>query len=245
MQIIITGASAGLGLEIARYCSDLGDEVVGIGRRKRSEIHGHSSLFKQYIQADLTKSNCDAILRQDISFEGTFGLVNNVGKSGWRSIHKVDDDFLQEMYKVNLETVFRMCRLVSKFSTLNSIVNVASIAGRRGSANNSVYSAMKFGVIGLTQSLAKELGSRNIRVNSVSPVLVTTPGLNEALAESDSPASEAGTENFLRMFTDSQSALKRLPTAREVAKAIRWLLSEDASAITGQNLNVDCGVFPQ
>jgi NAD(P)-dependent dehydrogenase (short-subunit alcohol dehydrogenase family) len=154
-------------------------------------------------------------------------------------------NFLHEMFKVNLETVFKMCSFVSEFANLRSIVNVSSIAGRRGSANNSVYSAMKFGVIGLTQSLAKELGGKGVRVNSVSPVLVLTPGLEEALSQSESPAAEKGVESFLKDFAMSQSALKRLPTAQEVAKAIRWLLGEESSAITGQNLNVDCGVFPQ
>jgi 3-oxoacyl-[acyl-carrier protein] reductase/meso-butanediol dehydrogenase/(S,S)-butanediol dehydrogenase/diacetyl reductase len=127
--------------------------------------------------------------------------------------------------------------------TGGSLINISSLAGKRGSANNSAYVATKFGVTGLTQSLSKELGPRGIRVNAICPVLIQSEGLLEALSEPSSPA-KGNPESFLREFAENQSALKRLPTGQEVADLVLYLISEKSSAITGQSINVDCGVLP-
>ena len=126
----------------------------------------------------------------------------------------------------------------------DTIINISSIAGKRGSSNNSVYVATKFGMNGLTQSLAKELGPKGIRVNSVCPVLIHTSGLLQALEEEDAP-SKGNTSDFFQHFIKNNSALNRLPTKEEVASMCLFLDSGNSSAITGQCLNVDCGVFPQ
>ena len=126
----------------------------------------------------------------------------------------------------------------------SSIINISSIAGKRGSSNNSLYVASKFGMNGLTQSLAKELGPKGIRVNGLCPVLILTDGLREALMEEYSPA-KGEPEKFISDFTKGNSALGRMPTSREVGNMCVMLASDSASAITGQNINVDCGVFPQ
>jgi NAD(P)-dependent dehydrogenase (short-subunit alcohol dehydrogenase family) len=124
-------------------------------------------------------------------------------------------------------------------------VNVSSLAGKRGSANNSAYCAAKFAVNGMTQSLAKELGPRGIRVNAVCPVYVETEQLRVALSEPASPANGQDVEGYLAAFASTQTALGRLPTAQEVAETVWFLASDAASAITGQCLNVDCGTLPQ
>jgi 3-oxoacyl-[acyl-carrier protein] reductase/meso-butanediol dehydrogenase/(S,S)-butanediol dehydrogenase/diacetyl reductase len=125
-----------------------------------------------------------------------------------------------------------------------SVINISSIAGKRGSSNNSAYVATKFAMNGLTQSLAKEVGSRGIRVNGVCPVLISTAGLMEALKSPSGPAKGNGAE-FISKFANENAALKRLPTGAEVAALCIFLSSDAASAITAQNINVDCGVFPQ
>jgi len=126
-----------------------------------------------------------------------------------------------------------------------SIVNISSLAGKRGSANNSAYCAAKFGVNGLTQALAKELGPRGIRVNAVCPVYVRTAGLADALAERNSPAGGRDVERYLNEFAAAQAALGVLPTEEQVAQVCVFLASAAAGAVTGQCLNVDCGVLPQ
>jgi 3-oxoacyl-[acyl-carrier protein] reductase/meso-butanediol dehydrogenase/(S,S)-butanediol dehydrogenase/diacetyl reductase len=125
------------------------------------------------------------------------------------------------------------------------IINISSLAGKRGSANNAVYCAAKFGVNGVTQALAKELGPRGIRVNAVCPVYVETDGLLKALREPEAPPRGRDVAAYLREFAASQAALTRLPLAEEVAQVCLFLASPAASAITGQCINVDCGVLPQ
>ncbi len=127
----------------------------------------------------------------------------------------------------------------------SSSVNVSSLAGKRGSANNAAYCAAKFGVNGLTQALAKELGAAGIRVNAVCPVYVETDGLAEALAEPNSPAGGGEVDEYLAGFAHDNAALGRLPTAGEVAELCWYLASAPAAAVTGQCINVDCGVLPQ
>jgi 3-oxoacyl-[acyl-carrier protein] reductase/meso-butanediol dehydrogenase/(S,S)-butanediol dehydrogenase/diacetyl reductase len=125
------------------------------------------------------------------------------------------------------------------------IINISSLAGKRGSANNSVYCATKFGVNGITQSLAKELGPMGIRVNAVCPVYLQTPGLKTALRDKYSPSKGKAIGSYLKKFADENAALHRLPEAEEVANLCLFLASASASAITGQCINVDCGVLPQ
>jgi len=172
-------------------------------------------------------------------------FINNAGYSEWRPIEKIDDAFLDDIIATNLKGVFWGCKAaVAHMTPGGCIVNVSSIASKRGSANNSAYVATKFAMNGLTQSLAKEFGAMGIRVNGVCPVLVPTEGLLKALDSPDSPAKGDGI-TFMKNFAENNSALGRLPSAEEVASTCLFLASDAASAITAQNFNVDCGVFPQ
>jgi 3-oxoacyl-[acyl-carrier protein] reductase/meso-butanediol dehydrogenase/(S,S)-butanediol dehydrogenase/diacetyl reductase len=172
--------------------------------------------------------------------------VNNAGYSGWRPLDRIDEDFWDQMIDTNLKGVLFGCQAAAPHLPRGgSIINISSLAGKRGSANNSVYCASKFGVNGVTQALAKELGSRGIRVNAVCPVYVRTEGLLEALGDPVSPAGGADVESYLEDFAAKQSALGRLPRDEEVGSVCVFLASEAASAITGQCINVDCGVLPQ
>ncbi len=105
------------------------------------------------------------------------------------------------------------------------------------------YVASKFGVTGLTQSLAKELGPVGIRINAVCPVLVNTPGLTSTL-NLNSSSTEGNAENFLDDFAKNQTTLGFLPTATDAAELCHFLSGSGASAITGQSINVGCGVLP-
>ena len=127
----------------------------------------------------------------------------------------------------------------------SSIINISSIAGKRGSKNNSAYSSSKFAVNGITQSLAKELGKRSIRVNAICPVLIKTKGLVDALEKKDSPAFKIGVNRFLNDFKKINSATGKLPTEKDVADLVMYLSSDANKSITGQCINLDSGVFPQ
>jgi 3-oxoacyl-[acyl-carrier protein] reductase/meso-butanediol dehydrogenase/(S,S)-butanediol dehydrogenase/diacetyl reductase len=150
------------------------------------------------------------------------------------------------MIETNLKSVLFGAQVAAQNLMKGGVIlNISSLAGKRGSANNSVYCAAKFGVNGITQALAKELGPRGIRVNAICPVYINTPGLKSALQDPNSPAQGRDIQGYLKKFARGQSALGRLPEAREVANLCLFLASPAASAITGQCINVDCGVLPQ
>ena len=106
-----------------------------------------------------------------------------------------------------------------------------------------LFRSSKFAIRGFTQSLAKELGPLGIRVNAINPVLIETPGLLNALDSTESPA-QGDASAFLNEFARTQTALGRLPRAEDVGNLVKFLLSMDANSITGQSINIDCGVLP-
>ena len=242
---VVTGGNKGIGLGIVKTLLKNNYKVITCGRSEFKELNLYQGL--EFIKGDVkdfkTHQN---LVDKAINSYGKLDLyVNNVGISEWKSIDKIDNDFLDKIFKTNIYSVFWGSKAASKFlSQEGTIINISSIAGKRGSKNNSVYVASKFAMNGITQSLSKELGEKNIRVNAICPVLIKTDGLLQALSEESSPGYK-NIDSFFENFTQSQSALNRLPTINEVAQMVLFLASEKASAITGQCINVDCGVFPQ
>lgn len=237
----MTGASRGIGRTIAKTLSQNGYRVVATAK---SHMDDEDNL--KYLSLDMTlESSHFQAVNYAVSVAGGLDLyVNNVGRSEWRSINNIDEAFLKEIFTLNTFSYFYGCKAASSVMVNGgSIINISSIAGRRGSKNNSVYSASKFAITGITQSLAKELGPRGIRVNSICPVLISTPGLLLALQEPAAPG-HVNVETFLQTFAEDQSALQKLPEASDVAELCLYLASEHARSITGQSINVDCGVFP-
>jgi NAD(P)-dependent dehydrogenase (short-subunit alcohol dehydrogenase family) len=244
--VIVTGGSRGIGWELVQTYARNGYKVISGARSIREELPEDISENIKQIVVDVKKRE-DHMNLVKIALEWTNNLdcyVNNAGFSEWRSIASVNEDFIKDMFETNLYGYFWGSQAAA--TVLNkggSILNISSLAAKRGTPNNSVYSATKFGVTGLTQSLCKELGPRGIRVNAVCPVLVETPGLADALNQKDSPAN-GDSSLFLTNFSASQTALGRLPSATEVAQLCLFLSSKNASGITGQSINVDCGVLP-
>ena len=242
---VVTGGNKGIGLGISKELLKNNYKVIVGGRSSYEDRESFAKI--DFIKADLASYDGHKQLAETaIKKYGKLNLyVNNVGISEWKPIKEVDEYFLNKLIKTNLYSAFWGCKVAEKFLSENSsIINISSIAGKRGSKNNSVYVATKFAMNGLTQSLAKELGSKKIRVNAICPVLIKTEGLIQALNQNYSPV-ESTLDNFFGDFQKSQTALNRLPTSEEVASMVVFLASESASAITGQCINVDCGVFPQ
>jgi NAD(P)-dependent dehydrogenase (short-subunit alcohol dehydrogenase family) len=245
--VIVTGGGIGIGAAITRAFHAAGDRIVIVSRTD----HG----LAVRLGARATHVSCD--VRDPGSIDGAIAaatewggplnvLVNNAGYSAWRALDAIDQRFWSDVIDTNLKGVLFACQAAARhMSAGGAIINISSLAGKRGSARNAVYCAAKFGVNGLTQALAKELGPRGIRVNAVCPVYVQTNGLFDALSDLAAPSAGSSVDAYLADFARTQTALGRLPTAEEVASACVMLASPAASAITGQCLNVDCGVLPQ
>jgi NAD(P)-dependent dehydrogenase (short-subunit alcohol dehydrogenase family) len=245
--VVVTGGGAGLGAAISRAFHAAGDRVVIASRTDRglaAELGGSA----RFIACDVRDPRAlAAMIEEGYAWARRLdALINNAGRSAWRPAADVDEAFWDDMLAVNLKGAFFACRAAAaRLGSGGCIVNVSSLAGKRGSANNAVYCAAKFGLNGVTQALAKELGPRQIRVNAVCPVYIQTDGLVEALGAAVSPTAGGEIDAYLAGFATQQSALGRLPTAEQVAATCLFLASDAAAAITGQCLNVDCGVLPQ
>lgn len=245
---VITGGNRGIGLAITECFLNSGWSVVVGCRNSSKELEKLASENLKIFEVDVRNEN--SVIDLARSAKETSGKldawVNNAGYSKWLPITEINNDFLEDIFKTNLFGAFWGCKAAAcEMTEGGSIINISSIAGKRGSLNNSAYVASKFGMNGLTQSLAKELGQRGIRVNGICPVLVETDGLKSALIEKHAPSEKTDVNEFLTKFCESNAALKFLPKAQDVAEMAIFLASEKASAITGQNINVDCGVFPQ
>lgn len=242
--VVVTGGNRGIGADITRAFSSAGWRVVIGSRSEPNFVNGHDII---YVPTDVREpASLEALASQAVALNGRLDAwVNCAGFSAWRPIGEVDEEFWDNMLDTNLKGTFFGCKAAAaRLGPGGAIVNISSLAGRRGSANNAVYCASKFGVTAVTQALSKELGAKGIRVNAVCPVYVQTDGLLEALEDPRSPAGGGDVATYLARFAAEQSALKRLPQGDEVAAAVLWLASEAASAVTGQSLNVDCGVMP-
>ncbi len=245
--VIVTGGTKGIGGAIARAFHASGSNVM-IGARSDNGLAKELGDRAEFCAVDVCKaSEQRALVQAAQDWTGRLDVfVNCAGLSAWRPLAKVDEEFWHRLIDTNLKGTFFGCQAAAaSLEQGGCIINVSSLAGKRGSTNNSVYCASKFGVNGITQALAKELGPRGIRVNAVCPVYVRTEGVLEALAEDDAPPSGKDVDTYLADFIKLNSALGTLPTADQVASVCLFLASTAASAITGQCINVDCGVLPQ
>ena len=242
---VVTGGNKGIGLSITKKLLDNNYCVIVGARSSIDESNTDPNLI--FVQGDVSNLafHYELMNKSLLNFGIPNLYVNNAGFSEWKSIKDITEEFLDNIFSTNLYGAFWGCKVASeKMEKGSSIINISSIAGKRGSSNNSAYVSTKFGMNGLTQSLSKELGPNGIRVNALCPVLIKTNGLVKALEQKNAPGNNS-VDDFLNDFSISQTALKRLPTAEEVAEMVLFLASDKASAITGQCINVDCGVFPQ
>lgn len=200
------------------------------------------------VEGDVTRPEEAAALAQ--AALSAFGridiLVNNAGKSysGDRALWEIDEEEWYRVVDVNLHGVYRCCRAV--IPTLleakrgGRIVNISSTAGRMGIAYYGAYSATKFGVIGLTQQLAQELASHGVTVNCIAPGSVDTDMMDDTFGRM---ARRMGLEfNQIKAGVAHSTPLGRQGQPADIAAAVAFLCSDDASWITGQTLNVNGGM---
>jgi len=228
---LVTGASRGIGRAIAVELARAGASVVVGYRSGKDEADALAAeIGGRAVRADV--SNAEDAKRLVEEAGDLDILVNNAGLTRDGLLARMSDDDWRTVIETNLSSVFYTCRAVCRpmmKKRAGAIVNVSSIVGVHGNWGQTNYAASKAGIIGFTKSLARELGSRNVRANVVAPGYVKTQ-LTEVLPEE---ATAAMLQN---------TPLGRLGEPTDVAGAVRFLCSDEASFITGEVLLVDGGM---
>jgi len=239
-NILVTGASRGIGLAIATTLAAGGYRVLAIARSESEELrsailagsaHGGALTFRAFDLTDIAAiAGLVGSLRNE--FGPLYGLVNNagIGTSGMLTLMR--DDQIETLARVNMIAPIILTKYVLRSMLIERagrIVNIASIVGgSTGYSGLSAYAATKASLIGFTRSLAREVGQLGITVNAVAPGFVDTQMTRDLTAEQ-------------RGQIERRSALRRLPGVDDIAGSVEFLLSERARNITGITLTVDAG----
>lgn len=238
---IVTGASRGIGKDIAIYLASEGAKVVVnySGSKEKAEAvveeikERGGNAFAAQANIDQAE-DVQSLVKQTLEAFGSIDiLVNNAGITRDNLIMRMKEQEWDDVLNTNLKGVFLCTKAVTRqmMKQRNGrIINITSIVGVSGNAGQANYVAAKAGVIGLTKSSAKELASRNITVNSVAPGFITTD-MTDALPED------------IKSQMLSQIPLAKFGNPEDIAKAVAFLASEDANYITGQTIHVNGGMY--
>jgi 3-oxoacyl-[acyl-carrier protein] reductase len=235
--VLVTGATRGLGLAIARRLKTDGYTVVATGRKRTAELDSlmdeegpGRAVFREF---DLRETSAirNFVKAAVAETGGLYGLVNNaaIGRDG--VLATMHDSEIEELIRVNVLSAVLVTKYASRSMLLGGegrIINVSSIIASTGFNGLSVYGATKAAMVGFTRSLARELGKANITVNAIAPGYMQT-GMTGALAEEK-------LESIRR-----RSPLQRLVCVDEVAAAAAFLMGPEGSSITGTTITVDAG----
>ncbi len=222
---LVTGASRGIGQAIAEELRRLGANVVGTSTTKEGarKINGRVLDVRNAEQ-------CEALVKElgEVAI-----LVNNAGITRDNLALRMKDAEWDEVIQTNLQAVFRLSRAVMRGmmkARWGRIINITSVVGASGNAGQANYAAAKAGVVGMTKSLARELGSRNITVNCVAPGFIDTD-MTRALSDEQKKALLANIP------------LGRLGMPQDVAAAVAYLASPGGDYVTGAVLHVNGGMY--
>jgi 3-oxoacyl-[acyl-carrier protein] reductase len=241
---LITGASRGIGRGIALELAKRGADVALVGRDRAALeetaqlcVGERAGIRAHVIIGDVSdEAAVNAFVAETIERLGRIDFaVANAGQSVDSLLLRLKSDIIEQMLSTNLKSAFYLCGAVAKpmmKQRSGSVVLISSIVGLTGNAGQAAYAASKAGLLALAKSVAKELGSRNIRVNAVAPGLIET-AMTEKLPDA---AKEA-----LKGQID-RSALGRVGTPKDVGGVVAFLCSDAAAYVTGQTIVVDGGM---
>ena len=238
---LITGGTRGIGKQIAITLAQSGYDI-SINNR---DLNGDLSNLKEeiekngvkciFVQGDVSNfEDCERFVKETVDALGGIDvLVNNAGITKDMLLMRMKKEDFNQVIDVNLIGTFNVTKNVINYmmkAHSGKIVNLASVVGISGNAGQTNYSASKAGIIGFTKSLAKEVASRNIRVNAVAPGFIET-NMTDCLKDE---VKEEIAKNI---------PLKRMGKPQDVANAVKFLVSDESSYITGQVLHIDGGML--
>ena len=236
--ILVTGANRGIGLNIIQRLNNDGYTIIGTSRTDdganiiSQEINSNGG---RGLKMDVTNQESinSAIKNIQDEYGALYGLVNNAGITNDNLLMRMTEEQWLSVIETNLTSIYRVTKSIVKDmmkAREGRIVNIGSIVGMMGNAGQSNYSASKSGLLGFTKSLARELSSRNINVNSISPGFIDTDMTKALSAEQ--------IDNLSKNIP-----LGRIAESSEVSSVVSFLLSDDSSYITGENINVNGGLY--
>jgi 3-oxoacyl-[acyl-carrier protein] reductase len=235
---VITGAARGIGKEIALLFAENGADIAftdlfydEISKNTEKEISNFNVKVKCYASDAANFAEAENVINQIITDFGKIDiLVNNAGIAKDTALKRMTEAQFDSVINVNLKSVFNFSKFVQPFmfkQGSGSIINISSVVGLHGNANQCNYSASKAGIIGFTKSFAKEMGARNVRCNAVAPGFIVTD-MTEEVPE------------IVRQTWATMIPLKRAGSPKDVANCCLFLASDMSEYITGQVIPV-CG----
>ena len=232
---LVTGASRGIGAAIADNLVETNHQLIGTATSRNGvdQIErnhpGHKALVLDVMDEDSIKRFCDELNSLGLS---PSVLVNNAGITRDNIMLRMKPDEWSDVVTANLNSVFLLTRHFLKSlvkQRFGRVINITSVVAHSGNAGQANYAAAKAGVIGFTKSLAREVASRGITVNAISPGFIDT--------DMTGKLTEAQRETML-----GQIPARRMGEAKEIAAAVGFLVSDDASYITGETLHINGGM---
>ena len=238
--VLVTGASRGIGQAIALTLGEAGATVIGtatskVGANNISKILADKNIHGKGMILNVTDNDqiLDLLKAITVEFGSVDILINNAGITRDNILIRMKEEEWDEIINTNLSSVYRMSKAVLRGMIKKKsgrIISITSVVGAMGNAGQSNYAAAKAGIMGFTKSLAREVGSRGITVNSIAPGFIETD-LTDSLPE-DQKAALA-----------SQIPMARLGTVDEIAQAVLFLAGDTGSYITAQTLHVNGGMY--
>lgn len=239
--VFVTGAARGIGKEICLVMAKEGYDVSLNYRTKTDEIDEMKREIESYgvkcaiVQGDVGSfEECKRMVDETVEQLGSIDvLVNNAGITKDGLLMRMNSEDFTKVIDVNLVGTFNVTRNVIPLMIKQKsgrIINIASVVGIAGNAGQTNYAASKAGIIGFTKSLAKEVASRNILINAIAPGFIATD-MTKNLSDD------------VKNNINAQIPLKRMGSANDIAKVVKFLASDDSSYITGQVINVDGGML--